>query len=239
MHICILETGAPPEPLKSQFGDYPFMFRRLLAPDAGDFSFSSSAVFNGAPLPALADFDGLIITGSPAGVYEGHVWIAPAEDLVRRAAAAARPVVGVCFGHQLMTQAFGGKVEKSEKGWGVGVHVYDVIGKAEWMEPTQSRVACMAFHQDQVVTPPGGAKTMASSDFCPFSVLEYAQGPAISFQSHPEFAIDYGEGLMRLRRDRIPEARLKEGLQSLGGHCDHGLMARWIDAFFRQHAGKR
>lgn len=239
MHIRILETGAPPESLKSQFGDYRAMFERLLGPDGPDFSFSSSAAFEGAPPPPLAEFDGLLISGSPAGVYEGHAWIKPAEDLVRRAAAAGKPVVGICFGHQLMAQAFGGQVEKSHKGWGVGVHAYNVIGDAPWMAPRQLRVACMAFHQDQVVAPPEGAETIAASEFCPHAILKYAQGPAISFQSHPEFTHEYAEALLRMRRDRVPAERVEDALRSLDGRSDRGLMARWIDNFFRQHEGGR
>lgn len=235
MHVRILETGEPPEPLKTQFGDYPIMFRRLLEPIAPGFSFSAAAVHRGAPMPALNDFDGLLITGSPAGVYEGHDWIAPAEDLVRRSVETAKPVVGICFGHQLMAQAFGGRVEKSDKGWAVGVHKYDVGVPAGWMTPASSRIACTVSHQDQVVEPPQGARVLAGSAFCPYAVLEYGQGPAISFQPHPEFGHDYAEALMRLRRGRIPEDVVDAGLPTLKGHSDRGLIARWIVEFFRRH----
>lgn len=235
MHIRILETGAPPDPLDKEFGDYPAMFERLLAPIAPGFSFSASAVHKGAPMPVLSEFDGLLITGSAAGVYEGHDWIAPSENLVRRAVKAGMPVVGICFGHQLMAQAFGGKVEKSGKGWGVGVHAYDVSGAADWMAPASVRIACTVSHQDQVIEPPKGARVLAGSDFCPYAVLEYAEGPAISFQPHPEFAHDYAEALMRLRRGRIPESAVDAGLPTLKGHSDRGLIARWIVEFFNTH----
>ena len=86
MQIRILETGEPPEPLKSQFGDYFAMFQRLIGPHSPRFSFATTRAHQGEAMPALADFDGLLITGSPAGVYDEHDWIEPCSDLVRRTA---------------------------------------------------------------------------------------------------------------------------------------------------------
>ncbi|MCK5745568.1 MAG: type 1 glutamine amidotransferase, partial [Oricola sp.] len=74
MQIRILETGEPPEPLKSQFGDYPAMFERLIGPYGPRLSFSSTAAHRGEPVPQVSEFDGLLITGSPAGGYDGLDW---------------------------------------------------------------------------------------------------------------------------------------------------------------------
>src|SRR5690606_28142769 len=130
------------------------------------FSFTTYETFRNGALPKPADFDGLLITGSPAGVYEDHVWIAPLEHLVRETAKAGKPQVGICFGHQLMAKAFGGEVRKSDKGWGVGVHHYDVTADTPWMAPMQGKISCAVSHQDQVIAPPPGAKVIAGSDFC-------------------------------------------------------------------------
>ncbi len=236
MHIRILETGEPPEPLKEQFGSYPAMFERLLAPHSPRFSFSASAIHKGEPAPSVAEFDGLLITGSPAGVYDGHDWIEDCADLVRRTAAAGKPQVGICFGHQLMAQAFGGKAEKSDRGWGVGVHDYKINAQTAWMDPPSNRLACAVSHQDQVTAAAPGARILGGSEFCPMGVLEYAQGPAISFQQHPEFAHDYGEALLRLRKGRIPADRADPGIASYKNRSDRELMGKWIANFFLQHA---
>ncbi len=236
MHIRILETGEPPEPLGQQFSRYPAMFEKLLAPHSAAFTFSTSRLADGAPPPAISEFDGLLITGSPAGVYDGAGWIAIAESLVRRVAAAEKPMVGICFGHQLMAQAFGGNVMKAESGWGVGVHRYELQGQASWMAPASQRVSCAVSHQDQVISLPAGARVLGGSDFCPNGIIEYAQGQAVSFQQHPEFAHDYGAALLRLRADRTPRDRVEAGLASYNGASDRKLIGRWIANFFLQHA---
>ncbi len=236
MRIAIIETGAPPEQLNGRHPTYPGMMERMLSPLAPHLSFTTYGVFRDGALPSVADFDGMLITGSAAGVYEGHDWIAPLEALVRVAAAAGKPQVGICFGHQLMAQAFGGEVKKSDKGWGVGLHHYDVTLGAPWMTPHQGRISCAVSHQDQVTAPPPGAKNLAGSGFCEYGAFAYAQGPAISFQMHPEFEHDYAADLIGLRRNRYGEALSDEGLSALKNRSDRGVIAQWIVNFFN---GKR
>jgi len=236
MRIAIIETGAPPDQLNGKHPTYPKMMERMLAPLAPHLSFTTWPTFRDGSLPRPSDFDGLLITGSPAGVYEDHAWIGPLENLVRDAAAAGKPQVGICFGHQLMAKAFGGEVNKSDKGWGVGVHHYDVSGEAAWMSPSQGKISCAVSHQDQVIVPPPGAATIAGSGFCEFGALAYAQGPAISFQMHPEFDHDYATDLIGIRRNRFGDALSDEGLASLKKRSDRGVIAQWIVNFFN---GKR
>jgi GMP synthase-like glutamine amidotransferase len=235
MRIAIIETGAPPEQLAGRHPSYPQMMERMLAPLAPHFRFATYPAFKNGALPTPADFDGLLITGSAAGVYEGHDWTQPLEALIRDAAAAGKPQVGICFGHQLMAQAFGGEVQKSEKGWGVGVHHYDVTADAPWMSPSKGKIACVVSHQDQIVSPPDGAETILSSGFCAHAGLAYSHGPAISFQMHPEFEHDYAADLIQIRRNRFGEALAEEGLASLKGRSDRELIAQWIVNFFMSH----
>ena len=236
MRIAVLVTGSPPETLVGAFGDYAAMMARMFEGAGARASIFAVPIADGAPPPPLGEFDGLLITGSPAGVYEGHPWIAPAKEFVRRAVDAKKPTVGICFGHQLMAEAFGGRVEKSEKGWGVGRQVYEVSASESWMQPLQSTVSCPASHQDQVVAAPAGARTFLRSEFCPIAALAYAEGPAISVQMHPEFSHDYARALLDARKGRIPANVREPAVASLAEKSDRLLLAGWIANFFSSRA---
>lgn len=231
MKIAIIETGEPPAPLSNKYPSYPEMFEIIFAQQP-HFSFRHIAMATGAAAPQISDFDGLLITGSPAGVYEGHDWIAPLEALIVNTAAAGKPQVGICFGHQIMAQAFGGAVEKSDRGWGVGIHTYQIHQPRAWMTPEQSHISCVVSHQDQVVDLPAGAHVIAGSEFCPNGALAYRQGPAISFQMHPEFPHAFARDLLDLRRNRIPAAIVEAGVASFANRSDRHVMAEWIANFY-------
>lgn len=224
--IAILETGKPPEALKDAFDDYPARFRALLGEGVATVRFDVQA----GRLPEdPEDFQGAIVTGSAAGVYDDLPWIAPLVDWLRAARGRTR-LVGICFGHQVMAHAFGGRVEKSDRGWGVGLHRYAVVGEEPWMFPRAASIAIPVSHQDQVLSPPADARVIASSDFTPFAGL--AWDDAMSFQCHPEFQPDYAAALVESRRGhRIADALADEALASLAKSNDRAVLTAWIRAF--------
>lgn len=229
MKIGILQTGAPPLDLRARFGDYPTMIASLLGPE---FETETIDVVNGAP-PENADAHGAyIITGSAAGVYEDLPWIAPLTDFLRAARGRSR-LIGICFGHQIMAQAFGGEVIKSPKGWGVGLQTYGVAEPAPWMDPAP-RVAIPASHQDQVVTPPADARVTLASDFTPYAGLAYDDGMAISFQAHPEFDPAFVAALIEARRGvRYDDREADAAIDSLAQPNDRAKVGGWMRRFLR------
>ncbi len=227
IRIAILETGTPPPALKAAHGDYPAMFRDLLGEA---FVFETFDVQAGA-LPDPAALDAAIITGSPAGVYESAGWIAGLLDWIR-AAKGRTKLVGVCFGHQAMAQALGGRVEKSDRGWGVGLHRYEVLSPEPWMTPGAATVAIPASHQDQVVEKPSDARVLLRSDFTPFAGLAWGED-AISMQPHPEFTPAFAIELTAGRHDRIDPALVARAVDSLKAADDRAMVAEWIKAFLR------
>ncbi|HUG46322.1 MAG TPA: type 1 glutamine amidotransferase [Sphingomicrobium sp.] len=225
MKVAILETGRPPGDFAQRFGDYPAMFERLLG---NGFDFETFAVQSGELPGDPSACDGYLITGSPAGVYEDHDWIAGLLEFIR--SAAGRKMVGVCFGHQAMAQALGGHVEKSGRGWGIGLHRYRVEKVEPWMDLVPE-IAVPASHQDQVVVQPPNTQVFASSNFAPFAALAWTGRPAISVQFHPEFEPDFAKALIDYRRERLtdPDA----AIASLDAPNDNARIAQWIRRFLQ------
>lgn len=225
--IAILETGQPPEHLRDAFDDYPARFRALLGEGVPTVRFDVQA----GHLPEdPSAFTGAVITGSAAGVYDDLPWIGPLVDWLRQARGETR-LVGICFGHQIMAHAFGAEVAKSDKGWGVGLHRYDVLSDEPWMHPRARAIAIPVSHQDQVHQIPPDARVIASSLFTPYAGLAWGQD-AMSFQCHPEFQPDYAAALVEGRRgSRIPHALADEAIESLRRPNDRGILTAWIRAF--------
>ena len=230
MKIGILKTGRPPRPAIEQFGTYPDMFMALLGPDAFDWRIYD---VDGGELPAAPeDCDAYIVTGSAAGVYDDDPWIGGLLDFLRASKGRAK-LVGVCFGHQAMAQAFGGQVIKSPKGWGIGAHDYAVVSREPWMDsPAPLRLP--ASHQDQVVVVPPGAEVIAASAFTPIAGLAWRDQPAISMQPHPEFDPAYATALIEARRGKVySDHEADRAIASLSGPDHRARVGRWIGAFLR------
>ena len=223
MKLAILETGRPPGDLVRRFGDYPAMMTRMLG---GEFEIDTFGVAAGEFPADPSDYEAYLVTGSPAGVYDPLPWIEPLKQFLRDAG--DRKLVGICFGHQIMAEAFGGQVEKSDKGWGIGLQHYEIDRVEPWMDEMAS-IDVPASHQDQVVAQPPHTKVIASSPFTPFAALAWTDRPAISVQFHPEFDLDYAKALIEARREKMPDA--DRAIASLDRPNDNARIADWIRRF--------
>ncbi len=221
--IGILQCGDPPAGLRTEFGPYGAMVERLLGPGRDTKIFDVTK----GELPASpAACDACVLTGSSAGAYEDLPWISPLLGFLREAKGRAK-LVGICFGHQAMAQAFGGAVMRSPASWSIGLHRYDVTHRVPWMDGA-THVDVPASHQDQVVTPPHGARVVAASAFTPYAGLDY--GDAISFQFHPEFGADFGTASIEARRDRYG-ALADPAIASYSQPNDCARVGCWIGRF--------
>lgn len=224
MKIGILQTGRSPENIRQQFGDYDTRFTCML--DGHGFKFATYPVLDGIFPTSVSDADGWLITGSRFGAYEKHEWIPPLEDFLRRSFTAAVPIVGICFGHQILAQALGGKVEKFKGGWSVGRKSY--LG----LDGQENHI--IAWHQDQVVEVPAGAEVTGSSEFCQVAMLRYGDR-AMSLQSHPEFTPDFFTALLKSRRASLPDHIAGGALDNLQEPLTSGEYANSIATFFKEN----
>jgi len=224
MRVGLLECDHVSDRYRGIDGDYADMFESLLGHDL----ISYDAV-NGK-LPERADeCDAWLATGSRHSVYDEAEWISRLLDFVRQVQTAGTAFVGICFGHQLLAHAVGGRTEKASVGWGVGA--IDT-----WVEPTSSDELLLYMHQDQVVALPDGATVIGRTEHCPIAMLEL--GPMLGIQAHPEFSATYVEALLDARVDRIGAevtARAKRSLERVGDAEDAARIGRMITSFLETH----
>ena len=231
MKLTIIQAGEVPASLRPDFGAYPPMFMRMFGEAGFGFEYDTVPIFDDAPFPDPVGLEGVIITGSAAGVYEDHAWLPPLRDFIRSAYAANTPMLGICFGHQIMADALGGDVRKSEKGWGLGRHTYDVKSRPGFLATDLPTLSIACSHQDQVIAPPKEAEVFLSSDFTPNAGLVYRNGKALSLQPHPEFLDDYTLALAELRRGKAPDEVVDKAVASIATPSHAGDVAGWLGNF--------
>ncbi len=214
MKLGILKAGPVIPELYEKFGDYASSYEQLLGP--GNFEIQSWDIFESSFPDSINQCEGWLISGSRYGVYEHYPWLPKLEEFIKDCYSANLPLIGVCFGHQAMAKALGGRVENFSGGWSIGRTRYNFMGK---------QIHLNAWHQDQVISLPPGAKVLGENDFCKFAFLSY--GPqTFSLQPHPEFPHEYIKGLIELRgKGVVPDELLNKAKYGLGRSINNDLIA--------------
>jgi len=231
--IAILQCDSVLQKFQAEFGNYPDMIISLLKHAHNELAFQVFDVTQNHYPEDIHEWDLYVMTGSKASVYDKDEWIQTLVRFVRVLDQSSKKVFGICFGHQVMALAKGGSVEKSEKGWGVGVASNRILLKAPWMSEEPSNLNLLVSHQDQVTRLPEDKTLLkdlvivAESDFCPHFMVQWSSN-LLSVQGHPEWQKGYSRALVNERRHIIPGQRVEEALESLGKSLDNCLVAQWV-----------
>ena len=232
MHIAILVTNTDESEFAQGHPKDGAKFAALLAPLQPAWRFSVHAVKDGDFPESLAGIDGIIITGSPASVHDGTLWIARLLDLTRDAVRRGVPVFGACFGHQAVAVALGGAVGRNPDGW--------VLGLVETSMQPLGAVRLYAAHLEQVVVPPHGAEVIGASPGCPVAAMRIGDG-VLTTQYHPEMTPAFIAALVEELDGNLPDAVIAKARTSLVQEAETGRIAGVIVGFFegQDSAAKR
>ena len=213
------------------------MFMQLLGQDGMNFEFQVFRVLDQEFPDSVHACDGWLITGSKFAAYGPEPWIPALKVFIQGIVAADLPLVGICFGHQIIAEALGGRVEKSEKGWGLGFDTYRLDRELAASQPEQ--ITLNIFHQDQVIDLPAGARVYASSDFCENAGM-FIGDRIMTIQGHPEIKVDYNRHLLAARRDTVgPPKRVDQAMEELEQGeqtTDSECFGQWMGQFFNDSA---
>ncbi|WP_137702124.1 type 1 glutamine amidotransferase [Marimonas lutisalis] len=225
MRIAILMTNTDESDFAQRWpkdGEkFPAMMR-LVRPE---WDYLVYSVKDGVFPESLEGIDGVMITGSPASVNSGEDWVARLEALVREIVGAGIPLFGACFGHQLIAQALGGKVEMNPDGW--------VFGQVEQVFKDGRKMPIYASHCEQVTRLPEGAEVIAEGPGCP--VGAFVIGDAVmTTQYHPEMEPDFIAALIEYLATDLPSDITQAARSSLGEAPDMATTAEWIAEFLEK-----
>lgn len=230
--IGLLQAGYVHPDVAREHGDYPVLVADLLRSGGLDADLTTYDLQRAGGPASLDGHDGWIVSGSVSSAYEDEPWIRDLEATCRTLLERDEPVVGICFGHQVLAQAAGGRVAKADAGWGVGVHEYHLTGPRRPFtgDVTPDPVRMVASHQDQVVELPDGAEPFLTSPFCPHAGFTLGSR-VLTVQAHPEFTTAVSAALLALRRPVLGDELADAAADTLPGGTDDVAVAGWITAF--------
>lgn len=237
MKICILHIGHSEPGAVSAHRPSPERFRTALAPHLPTADWTTiSAVLDDLPDPEA--FDAYLITGGKYSVFEDLDWQHRFLEFITTLIKQEIPLIGICYGHQAIAKVIGGTVERSPKGYGVGLMPVNVVAETDWSTESDTPLMLHAMHQDQVTSVPEGAEIFLSSDFCPISGFSYGTS-VLAIQQHPDFTAALNRDLIEKRIDRIGQSTASEALASLGGRDDTEASVAWMAKFLQSSLTRR
>ena len=231
MNIGLLQCDHVAERFRHIAGDYLEMFGAVFG---AYFNLVPFDVCNGEWPTSLDECDAYLCTGSRWSVYDDVPWIHDLKAFVQRSYETSKPFIGICFGHQMMAEALGGKVEKSDYGWGVGIQPLEITRAETWMQPEQATLKLHYMHRDQVTRLPENSLVLGHSEHCPVAAFRVGD-TMLGIQAHPEFTNEYSEALLADRLERIGAERVQQARASFVHNTDENVFAQWVVEFLAEN----
>ena len=226
MRIGLLQCDGLDPRVVSVAGDYDVLYASLLARDGIEFATFRADL---GQLPAsTAGCDAWLIGGSRHSVYQDESWIRDLRRFTGQVLADDRPLVGVCFGHQMIGLELGAPVE--DVGYTVGAVEYQLhtVPPGEPRDaPFDDTFTVAAIHRDQVLELPDGATLIASAVPTPIAGFTYGSR-VLAVQPHPEFGVEVAGVLYRHRAERVGQRLVDDAVASLASGLDRRRVAEWM-----------
>ena len=234
MHICILSISNSYDSINKYHRPARERFMDLLVPllPKSDWTIinclEDDLVFN------TDEYDAYLITGGKYSVFENLDWQHKLFDLIRAIYDKNIPVIGVCYGHQAIAHALGGRVERFKNGWGAGVTLVNVVDQPDWIKPAVKKIYLLTMHQDQVIEMPPKSVQLLNNNFCDISGF-YIDDRVLAIQQHPDFTSELCRDLIIRRKEKIGK-HYKSALQSLKVKHQGSFVGQWIANFISQRS---
>ncbi|KAK4109120.1 class I glutamine amidotransferase-like protein [Canariomyces notabilis] len=244
LRLAILEADTPVPAAnaryKGYFGVFKHLFERAVSPTTLDSIVTLTGhdvVHNpSSAYPSLDSIDAILITGSKHDAFADDEWILTLVEYVRKALVHPRVrVVGVCFGHQIVSRALGALVARSDKGWEVSVTETRLTEKGKELFGGRETLKIQQMHRDQVFNVPAGAELLASTDKCMNHGFVIPKR-VITVQGHPEFTEDIMREILELRHETglLTDEVFQSGMERNGDDHDGVLMAQVFLKFLQE-----
>lgn len=232
MKVAILETDILRDNLQPTYVGYGRMFQQLFGQVGADWEMPIFSVIQGEYPETIDDFDAFLITGSKHDAFADDDWIVRLRAYCQQLFELGKPLVGICFGHQLLAHTLGGRAERANSGWGLGVMHYQLDEQPGFIDGDQN-VSLLVSHRDQVTALPPGARPLLSSGFCPLAAF-FIPDQVLCFQGHPEFSKDYERALLDYRENDVSAEQMQRIRASLDEEHQGERIGRWMKSFIEQ-----
>jgi GMP synthase (glutamine-hydrolysing) len=233
-NVLLLKAGEAAASVRLSVGDYDRWFLQTVG--LSGYRFDTVAAHQGVKLPEdVAGYDAVMMTGSPHSVTQLEPWMERAAEFMVDAAERGIPVLGVCFGHQLLAHAYGGRVARSPLGREIGTVEVELSaeGRADPLfRGLPPRLAVQTTHEDKVLEPPPGTVVLAGNSHSAIQALAF-RPCSRGVQFHPEVQPDAMRVLIQARAEKL------EAEATARGHAPGERVPRLLAAIAPTPSGRQ